>query len=88
VLIMLAALVKAPALLALVFIVPLWAADLSGAPAGCGPDWRRRRRHRHRRRDHHRRRHGYGWLGTLDTPTLAHTWTSLTTDVGYSVRPA
>jgi hypothetical protein len=26
---------------------------------------------------------GYGWIGALDTPTLAHTWTSITTDLGF-----
>ena len=84
VLVTLAALVKAPALLALVFIVPLWAADLSG-------------RARWLRAGFAAfgvsvatvvvattvAGTGYGWMGTLDTPTRAHTWTSLTTDVGY-----
>jgi len=83
-LIMLAALVKAPALLALVFIVPLWAADLSGrfrwlraglAAAGVGIATAVVTTTI--------AGSGYGWLGTLDTPTLAHTWTSVTTDVGY-----
>ena len=84
VLIMLAALVKAPALLALVFIVPLWAADLTGrarwlraglAAAGVGIATTVVTTTLIGT--------GYGWLGTLDTPTLAHTWTSLTTDIGY-----
>jgi hypothetical protein len=83
-LIMLAALVKAPALLALVFIVPLWAADLSGrarwlraglAAAGVGIATTVVTTTVVGT--------GYGWLSTLDTPTLAHTWTSLTTDIGY-----
>jgi hypothetical protein len=26
---------------------------------------------------------GYGWVGALDTPTLAHTWTSIATDLGH-----
>jgi hypothetical protein len=26
---------------------------------------------------------GYGWVGALDTPAIAHTWTSITTDLGY-----
>jgi alpha-1,6-mannosyltransferase len=84
VLIMLAALVKAPALLALVFIVPLWAADLTGrarwlragfAAGGVGIATAVVTTTVAGT--------GYGWLGALDTPTLAHTWTSLTTDVGY-----
>jgi hypothetical protein len=79
-----AALVKAPAGLALVFIVPLWAAQLSGrarllrtglATGGIAlatvfvtTELAGT---------------GYGWIGALDTPTLAHTWTSITTDLGY-----
>jgi hypothetical protein len=88
VLIALGALVKAPAGLALVFLVPIWAGQLSPARratsrwliAGLGA-------------------FGvgaativattaiagtgYGWVGALDTPTLAHTWTSITTDLGF-----
>jgi hypothetical protein len=26
---------------------------------------------------------GYGWVGALDTPAIAHTWTSVFTDLGY-----
>jgi hypothetical protein len=83
-LVALAALVKAPAGLALLFIVPMWAGQMSGTArwlrAGIGS-------------------FGvgaatvvitttvagtgYGWIGALDTPTLAHTWTSITTDFGY-----
>jgi hypothetical protein len=83
-LVALAALVKAPAGLALLFIVPIWAAQMSGSArwlrAGVGS-------------------FGvgaatvvvtttvagtgYGWIGALDTPTLAHTWTSITTDFGF-----
>ena len=83
-LVTLAALVKAPAALALVFIVPIWVSQMTGsarwprAAVGAGT--------------------vglgtivvtttiagtGYGWIGALDTPTLAHTWTSITTDVGH-----
>jgi hypothetical protein len=83
-LVTLAALVKAPAALALVFIVPIWVRQMSGsarwprAAVGAGA--------------------vgvgtivvtttvagtGYGWIGALDTPTLAHTWTSITTDLGH-----
>jgi alpha-1,6-mannosyltransferase len=84
VLVTLAALVKVPAGLALVFIVPLWAAQLSGparyvrAALGAGgigiatvvatTSLAKT---------------GYGWVGALDTPTKAHTWTSITTDLGY-----
>jgi hypothetical protein len=78
------ALVKAPAALALLFIVPIWVGQMSGSArwlrAGLGS-------------------FGivaltavatttvagtgYGWISALDTPTRAHTWTSVTTDVGY-----
>jgi hypothetical protein len=88
VLVALGALVKAPAGLALLFIVPIWANQLSPrrrgasrwAIAGLGvfgvgaativatTTFAGT---------------GYGWIGALDTPTLAHTWTSITTDVGY-----
>jgi hypothetical protein len=84
VLVTLAALVKAPAGLALVFIVPIWADQLAGrarwvragvAAGGIGiatvvvtTTLAGT---------------GYGWIGALDTPTLAHTWTSVTTDVGF-----
>jgi hypothetical protein len=87
-LIALAALVKAPAGLALVFLVPIWASQMS-ALSSMTSRWVRA---------------GiasfgvagatvvvttsvagtgYGWIGALDTPTLAHTWTSITTDLGY-----
>jgi hypothetical protein len=26
---------------------------------------------------------GYGWVAALDTPAIAHTWTSIVTDLGY-----
>jgi hypothetical protein len=82
-LIALAALVKAPGGLAVAFVVPIWAGQLSGR-------WRRGRAalgafgavavtaivataitgt-------------GYGWIHTLGTPTLARTWLSITTDLG------
>jgi hypothetical protein len=87
VLITLAALVKAPAALALVFLMPLWVAR-SRKPDARGP-WLRvglimsvivavtvvvttivagT---------------GYGWVGALGTPAIAHTWTSIVTDLGY-----
>jgi hypothetical protein len=88
VLIALGALVKAPAGLALVFLVPIWAGQLSplrrassrwaiaaigsfgvGAATIVATTTVAGT--------------GYGWIGALDTPTLAHTWTSVTTDVGF-----
>jgi hypothetical protein len=84
VLVTLAALVKAPAGLALVFIVPIWASQLGGrarwpraglAAAGIGVATVVGATTVAGT--------GYGWVAALDTPTLAHTWTSITTDVGY-----
>jgi hypothetical protein len=88
VLIALGALVKAPAGLALLFIVPIWAGQIAperrlssrwligaigsfgiGAATIIAATTVAGT--------------GYGWIGALDTPTLAHTWTSITTDVGY-----
>jgi hypothetical protein len=86
VMIALAALVKAPAGLALAFVLPMWAAQLRGSPrarwARAGLSW-----------------FcvttmvvvlttviagtGYGWINALDTPAIAHTWTSISTDLGY-----
>jgi alpha-1,6-mannosyltransferase len=84
VLVSLAALVKAPAGLALIFIVALWAGQLSGrarylraalVAGGLGvatvvATTRLAGT-------------GYGWVGALSTPAIAHTWTSITTDLGY-----
>jgi Glycosyltransferase family 87 len=84
VVITLAALIKVPAALALVFLIPIWARQLDEAGR-----WVRAvlctagittltvvattaiagT--------------GYGWVGALDTPTLAHTWTSIATDLGH-----
>jgi hypothetical protein len=84
VLVTLAALVKAPAGLALVFIVPIWAGQLHGrarwvragfAAGGIGVATVVVTTTVAGT--------GYGWIGALDTPTLAHTWTSVTTDVGF-----
>jgi alpha-1,6-mannosyltransferase len=84
VMVTLAALVKAPGGLALIFIVPLWAAHLSGrarlvraalAAGGIGIATVVATTELAGT--------GYGWIGALDTPTLAHTWTSITTDLGY-----
>jgi hypothetical protein len=83
-LVTLATLVKAPAGLALVFIVPIWAGQLTGrarwpraALAAGGISLATVVVTTTLAGT------GYGWLGTLDTPTLAHTWTSVTTDVGF-----
>lgn len=84
VLVTLGALCKAPAGLALLFIVGLWAAQLTGrarylraglaaggiAIATVVATTRLAET-------------GYGWIGALNTPTIAHTWTSITTDLGY-----
>ncbi|MBX6749921.1 MAG: polyprenol phosphomannose-dependent alpha 1,6 mannosyltransferase MptB [Micromonosporaceae bacterium] len=84
VLVTLGALVKAPAGLALAFIVGVWAAQLHGraryprAALAVGAisattvvvtTWLAGT--------------GYGWVSALGTPTLARTWTSITTDLGY-----
>mgnify|MGYP006976733436 CR=1 FL=1 len=84
VLVTLGTLVKAPAGLALAFIVGLWASRLPGRArylrAGLAVSaiaagtvvvttWLAGT--------------GYGWVGALGTPTLARTWTSITTDLGY-----
>ncbi|SCF09496.1 alpha-1,6-mannosyltransferase [Micromonospora viridifaciens] len=85
VVITLAALVKAPAVLALAFAVPIWARHLGG----------RRRRLRAARRTvlvtavtslavAAATRSGFGWVRALDTPTHAHTWMSITTDLGWA----
>jgi hypothetical protein len=82
----LAVLVKAPAVAALGFVIPIWADQLDG-PAR----WIRAAQ-----------RvlavavvtaltvtavggTGFGWVRTLDTPTHARTWMSITTDLGYVV---
>jgi hypothetical protein len=80
----LAALVKAPAALALAFVVPIWAAQLEGAAR-----WLRGAQ----------RTAGvaaittivvtavtgtgFGWIDALDTPTQARTWMSISTDLGF-----
>jgi alpha-1,6-mannosyltransferase len=84
VLVSLAALVKAPAGLALFFIVGLWAAQLTGrarylrAALLAGGIGVATVVATTRIADT-----GYGWIGSLNTPTVAHTWTSITTDLGY-----
>ncbi|MEU8264045.1 polyprenol phosphomannose-dependent alpha 1,6 mannosyltransferase MptB [Micromonospora sp. NPDC048999] len=85
VVITLAALVKAPAVVAIAFVVPIWARHLIG----------RRRRLRAARRIvlvtavtslavTAATRSGFGWIRALGTPTHAHTWMSVTTDVGWA----
>jgi hypothetical protein len=87
-LIALGALVKAPAGLALLFIVPIWAGQMS-ASAGRSSRWIRAAIGSFGMGavtvviTTALAGTGYGWIGALDTPTLAHTWTSITTDVGY-----
>jgi hypothetical protein len=80
----LAALVKAPAGLAIAFLVSIWAGQLTG-------------RARWARASVATAAvaaattvaatalagTGYGWIAALDTPTRAHTWLSITTDLGY-----
>jgi hypothetical protein len=80
----LAALVKAPAALALVFLIQIWANQLGGSArwlrsvlficttAGLTVVITTAMAGT-----------GYGWVFALDTPTLAHTWTSITTDLGH-----
>lgn len=79
----LGALVKAPAALALVFLVPIWAGHLSGRSrwprAAAGTGWVAAATAVVATA---LAGTGYGWVGALDTPTRAHTWTSVTTDLG------
>ncbi|MFD0580195.1 polyprenol phosphomannose-dependent alpha 1,6 mannosyltransferase MptB [Dactylosporangium darangshiense] len=80
----LAGLVKAPAAVAIAFVVPIWAGRLAvgtrwvraacgalAAAAGTAVVFTTLAGT------------GYGWVGTLKTPTLARTWMSVTTDLGY-----
>ena len=84
VLVTLGALVKVPAGLALAFIVSLWAAQLTGraryvrAALGAGGIGIATVAFTTRIAET-----GYGWVGALNTPAIAHTWTSITTDLGY-----
>ncbi|MEV0808200.1 polyprenol phosphomannose-dependent alpha 1,6 mannosyltransferase MptB [Micromonospora sp. NPDC050200] len=86
VLITLATLVKAPAGLAIVFVIPIWAQQIDG----------RRARLRAAQRTvlvaaitalavTALTRTGFGWVRALDAPTHAHTWMSVTTDLGWAV---
>jgi hypothetical protein len=82
-LIALAALVKAPGGLAVAFIVPIWAEQLTGR-------WRWARAALGAVGAAAATAvavtmlagTGYGWIHTLNTPTHAHTWLSITTDLG------
>ncbi|MFJ6197437.1 polyprenol phosphomannose-dependent alpha 1,6 mannosyltransferase MptB [Micromonospora sp. NPDC092111] len=85
VVITLAALVKAPAALAIAFVVPIWAQQLDGR--------RRRLRAAHRTlvvaagtalTVTALAGTGFGWVRALGTPTRAHTWMSVTTDLGWA----
>jgi hypothetical protein len=84
VVITLGALVKAPAGLAIAFLIPIWASQLEG----------RRQWLRAAQRAIGVAAFtavivtalagtGFGWIRTLDTPTRARTWMSLTTDLGW-----
>jgi hypothetical protein len=82
-LIALAALTKAPAGLALAFVVPIWAGQLTGR-------WRLPRASAGvagaagvtALAATTLAGTGFGWIRTLNTPTRAHTWLSVTTDLG------
>jgi len=83
-LVSLGALVKAPAGLALIFVLAIWAGQLEGRARwlraalgtfGVGAVTAVVTTTVAGT--------GYGWIDALDTPTLAHTWTSITTDLGY-----
>jgi hypothetical protein len=83
-LITLAALVKATAALGLVFLVPIWAAQLKGRGG-----WVRAAGMTTAVTavvvvvTTAVAGTGYGWVAALDTPAIAHTWTSIFTDIGY-----
>jgi alpha-1,6-mannosyltransferase len=84
VLVTLGALIKVPAGYALLFIVAIWASQLVGrwrypraalavgAIAGGTTVITTALAET-----------GYGWVGALNTPTMARTWTSITNDLGY-----
>jgi len=84
VVITLAALIKVPAALALVFLIPIWARQLNEAgrwvrAALCTAGITTLTVVATTAVAGT----GYGWVGALDTPTLAHTWTSIATDLGH-----
>jgi alpha-1,6-mannosyltransferase len=85
ILVTLGALIKVPAGFALAFIVGVWATQLQGrwryprAALAVGAiaagtvavtTWLAET--------------GYGWVSALNTPAIARTWTSITTDLGYA----
>jgi hypothetical protein len=86
VVITLAALVKAPAGLAVAFVVPIWASQLEGRRT-----WLRAARWAigvaavTALTVTALAGTGFGWARTLDTPTRARTWMSITTDMGWAV---
>jgi hypothetical protein len=85
----LAALVKAPAGLAVAFVVPIWASQLEGRRT-----WLRAARWAVGVAAGTAllvtalAGTGFGWARTLDTPTRARTWMSITTDLGWAVGTA
>jgi hypothetical protein len=82
-LIALAALIKAPGGLAIAFVIPIWAGQLTGR-------WRQGRAALGAVGTAGTTAviatmlagTGYGWIHSLNTPTRAHTWLSVTTDLG------
>jgi hypothetical protein len=84
VVITLAALVKVSGGLALAFLVPIWAAQMTGwarwARAALGVTGIAAATTALATAVAGT---GYGWVAALDTPTRAHTWLSITTDLGY-----
>jgi hypothetical protein len=80
----LAGLVKAPAAVAIAFVVPIWAGQLAG-----GTRWIRAACAAVGTAAGTTvvvtalAGSGYGWIGALRTPALARTWMSVTTDLGY-----
>jgi hypothetical protein len=83
VMITLAGLVKAPGAVALAFVVPIWAGQLSGRVkwlgAACATVLTAAAT---TAAVTALSGTGYGWVRALNTPTLAHTWMSVTTDLG------
>jgi hypothetical protein len=101
VLITLGTLVKAPAGLAIAFVIPIWASQLADRDSVLADRDSVRSAGRGRWLDAGVRTvavaavtalvvtalagTGFGWVRTLNTPTRAHTWMSITTDLGWAV---
>jgi hypothetical protein len=86
VLVTLATLVKAPAALAIAFLVPIWAQQLDGRRVQVRAAWRTALVAAGTALTITALAGtGFGWVRTLDTPTLGRTWMSITTDVGWAV---